>query len=57
MNRDEIKQELEKLNLAKVPSSSTIHNIFKKHNINRLDKEMKGNSKKEIRRIIKEHAG
>lgn len=57
LNRYEIKQELEKLNLAKVPSSSTIHNIFKKHNINRLDKEMKGNSKKEKQRIIKEHAG
>lgn len=57
LNRYEIKQELEKLNLAKIPSSSTIHNIFNKHKINRLDKEMKGNSQKDIRRIIKEHAG
>lgn len=40
-----------------LPSYSTIYNILKKNNINILDQEMIGNSKKEIQRIIKENVG
>lgn len=43
--------------IDKVPSSSTIYNILKKNNLNKLNNEMTGNSRKDVQRIIKEKVG
>lgn len=40
-----------------IPSYSTIYRILKENNINRLDNNMKGNSRREIKKIIKENIG
>ncbi|HSQ97862.1 MAG TPA: hypothetical protein VLL98_04040 [Rickettsiales bacterium] len=56
MNKYNIKKELEilsnnKINsVYKIPSSSTIYNILKLNNLNKLDTEMIGNSRNTIQR-------
>lgn len=62
LNRYNIRNELENdyqnsIEKTSLPSYSTIYNILKKNNMNVLDEEMIGNSKKEIQRIIKENVG
>jgi len=58
LSRFEIHHELSnKFVVEKIPSSSTIYNILKKHRLNVLSKEIMGNSRKEIRRIIKDLPG
>jgi hypothetical protein len=43
--------------LDKIPSSSTIYNILKHNNLNKLNNEMIGNSRKDIKKIIKDNVG
>jgi hypothetical protein len=61
MNKYNIKIQLEleyKNTIDKLPSSSTVYNVFKRYKINKLDTEMIGNSKKkEINKIIKDNIG
>jgi hypothetical protein len=61
MNRYNLRIQLEleyKATIDKLPSTGTIYNIFRRYNINKLDTEMIGNSKrKEIKKIIKDNIG
>ena len=62
LNRYDIRNELEKIynkTIEKVliPSYTSIYNILKNNNMNVLDDNMIGNSKKNIKRIIKDNIG
>lgn len=58
LSRYEIRRELSAgLGEASIPSHSSIYNTFKRHNINKLNHNMVQNSKRTIRKIIKELPG